>query len=883
MTATATSFGKKTQQRRLMGSLGRTMASGLILLSSFCAISSSAFSQSSAKEVVPINAGWEFSQRNTGKENWLPAQVPGDVHLDLKRNNLIPDPYFRDNEAKLQWVEEANWSYRTRVNVSAEMMRHAHIDLVFGGLDTTAHVYLNGNKILDADNMFRSWRIDAKTHLHAGENEIRVDFDAPGKVASAMAAADKSHDLTGIPDKAYLRKAAYEYGWDWGPRFVTSGIWQPVTLEGWDSARIETLQVAQPDVSADTAHLSVGLTVESSGIESGEVKLSYETGGVVTTTSQNFTLHAGVNKLTIPIEIRHPLLWYPSGYGAQSLYNFQAQLATAGHVQDVKTVRTGLRSVRLDRVRDAWGRSFELVVNGIPIFAKGADVIPFDSFPNRVTIDQYKRILGSAKDANMNMIRLWGGGYYESEEFYNLCDELGLMVWQDFMFASAWYPGDYDWNHNVEQEASYQVDRLRNHPSITLWSGNNEVESVLYAFLGKQSAEGKLQIWKNYLTTFSGILPTVIAREDPEIPYWPSSPSANYEETSDAFQSGDSHDWSIWHGREPFKNYEKHFARFNSEYGFQSFPELRTVESFTIPEDRANIFTPVMLAHQKNNEGNSIIHEYLLRDYAEPKDFPSFLYVSQGLQAEGVKIGAEHMRRSRPRIMVSLFWQLNDCWPVASWSSIDYYGRWKALQFYARRFYSPILVSATVQDGALQVYGVSDRLQPANASLSLRLMTMEGKVLRQEKKEIVLPELSSKEYLRWPLESIARDNQDLSDVFVAADLTVAGVPVSHNILYLEPTKVVHLLPATIQTELTQETGGYRLQLKSSVLARDVYVTFGNDDVNLSDNYLDLLPGESVTLNLTTGASLATLKQHMKVISLSDAFSPESTGITKAAQ
>lgn len=393
--------------------------------------------------------------------------------------------------------------------------------------------------------------------------------------------------------------------------------------------------------------------------------------------------------------------------------------------------------------------------------------------------------------------------------------------------------------------------------------------------------EAKLQIWKNYLTTFSGILPNVIEREDAEVPYWPSSPSADYEQISDAFQSGDAHDWSIWHGREPFTNYETHFARFNSEYGFQSFPELRTVESFTTPEDRASIFTPVMLAHQKNNEGNSIIHEYLLRDYAEPKDFASFLYVSQVLQAEGVKVGAEHMRRSRPRIMGSLFWQLNDCWPVASWSSIDYYGRWKALQYYARRFYNPLLVSLTVQDGIVQTYGVSDKLQATNATLRIRLMGMDGKVLRDEEKKIVLPKLSSQKYMQWSLESIVKDHRDLSDVFVVADLSIDGAVVSRSIHYLEPTKLVHLIPATIQSDLTQDGNGYHLKLIAPVLARDVYVTFGNEDVKLSDNYLDLLPGEAVTLNISSKSSLATLKQQMKVISLTDAFGAEATTLAKA--
>jgi beta-mannosidase len=520
------------------------------------------------------------------------------------------------------------------------------------------------------------------------------------------------------------------------------------------------------------------------------------------------------------------------------------------------------------------------VINGIPVFIKGADVIPFDSFPNRVTEARYRQILESAKDANMNMVRLWGGGYYESDKFYEICDELGLMVWNDFMFASSWYPGSEEWKQNVAKEAEYQVRRLRNHPSIALWSGNNEVESVLYAFLGGESAEGKLQIWKNYLTTFSGVLPRVIEREDPSVPYWPSSPSSDYEATSDSFQAGDAHDWSIWHGREPFTNYQKHYYRFTSEYGFQSFPELRTVRSFTTVEDRASIFTPVMLAHQKNNEGNSIIHEYLLRDYAEPKDFESFLYVSQVLQAEGVKIGAEHMRRSRPRIMGSLIWQLNDCWPVASWSSIDYYGHWKALQYYARRFYSSILVSPLVQDGKVEVYVVSDQLQSTDGVLRVRIMTMNGKVVKEDKKQISIPALSSAPYLGLPFQSAVQGQGDLSGLVLVTDFTANGKVVSSNVNYLVPTKQVHLEPATIQSSLSKGEKGYTLTLFSPVLARDVYVTFGDLEAWPSDNFLDLIPGEPTTITVTSDLDLEKLRKEMKIVSLVDAFLPESSSASQ---
>jgi len=414
---------------------------------------------------------------------------------------------------------------------------------------------------------------------------------------------------------------------------------------------------------------------------------------------------------------------------------------------------------------------------------------------------------------------------------------------------------------------------LRNHPSIVVWSGNNETEAGLnWPPRDKLSLEVKFQMWQDYLTEFSGILPRVVARLDAETPYWPSSPSADYEPLSDHFQSGDMHDWTVWHGRVPFSEYEKHHWRFVTEYGFQSFPELNTIESFTLPEDRANIFTPVMLAHQKNNEGNSIIHDYLGRDYPEPKDFPSFLYVSQVLQAEGIKIGAEHFRRSRPETMGSIFWQLNDCWPVASWSSIDYYGRWKALQYYARRFYAPILVSPHVEDGALKTYIVSDKTEAKRALLRVRLMDFDGKVLLQETSPVEVSPLASKVYLEWPMKKLLdAGGTDLSRLFVVADLSDGGIEVSRNLTYLAPVKEVHLKPAVLRVETAGEKGSYTIKVRSPVLARSVYLSFGKLDVQLTDNFFNILPGETVEVVAKSGASLSDLKSQMKVISLTDAF------------
>ena len=847
--------------------------------------------------VIALDHGWQFRQINSAEQDaeigWLPATVPGDVHLDLLANKKIPDPFFRDNEAKLQWIENESWEYRLKFEATPALLARTNVDLVFDGLDAASTVYVNGVQVLAADNMFRIWRVPVKAHLHAGSNLLRVVFPSPVKAAAEIAARDPWQTKTGTAPKTYIRKAAYEYGWDWGPRFVTSGIWRPVRIEAWDKVRIADFAIYQRDVSGEVAHLNAEVEVEAATAGPARITVNYHQAGVPVTGMPVFVtsaanLHAGRNVISLPIEIRKPKLWYPAGYGDQPLYDFTAQLGVTGQWAELRTAKAGLRAIILDRHPDKWGRSFQLVVNGIPIFAKGADVIPFDSFPARVKTADYRRILESARDANMNMVRHWGGGYYETEEFYSICDELGIMVWQDFQFGNDWQPGTYAFKLNVEAEADDQVRRQRNHPSIVVWCGNNETEMALnWNGRAKLPTDVKFQMWQDYITEFSGILTRVVARLAPGTPYWPSSPSADYEEVSPKYHTGDDHIWDVWHGRVPFSTYETHHSRFVTEYGFQSFPEMKTIEAFTQPEDRTGIFTPVMLAHQKNNEGNSIIHDYLLKDYPEPKDFPSFLYVSQVLQAEGIKIGAEHFRRSRPETMGSIFWQLNDCWPVASWSSIDYYGHWKALQYYARRFYAPILISPHVEEGSLKVYIVSDLTNKQGGRLVVRLMDFDGKVLLKEDRVVSVEPLSSSVYLDWSLRKLADAGvADTSRVFVSAQLGSADATISSNIAYLAPTKEIHLKPATLKVDVVDVSSGtgapilvenlkgksaYTIRVSSPVLARSVYLSFGNLDVNISDNYFDLLPGETVEITATSATSLDALKSQLKVISLTDAF------------
>ena len=831
------------------------------------------------KQTISLDQGWEFRQRGAQPgavaAEWLPAKVPGDVHLDLLRYRLIPDPFYRDNEARLQWISQAGWEYRTTVVATPELLQHRNIELVFEGLDAFCEVYLNDRLVLTADNMFRIWRVEAKPWFKTGANQILIVFPSPITAAEKAAATDPWRARTGVEAKTYVRKAAYEYGWDWGPTFVTSGIWRPVRIEAWDEARISDLHIRQRDVTAAVAHLTGEVEVTASADANAEVTVRCSDARQPVQMLRKVELHAGVNHVDFPIEIDQPRLWFPSGYGEQPLYGFEASMRIGTQTVDARKVRTGMRSVVLRREADSWGRSFEFVINGMPVFAKGADVIPFDSFPGRVTTANYRRILESARAANMNMIRHWGGGYYETDEFYGLCDELGLMVWQDFMFGNEMQPGTYPFKLSVAQEAEDQIRRLRDHPSIVLWCGNNETEAA-FGWPARMTADPVplLQMWKDYLTISSGILGQAVGRLSPETPYWSSSPSADSSRhrppmNQETFTIGAS--GTARSRLPPMRSITSGSSR-NTDFN----PSRKCGPSSPTPTagDRTGIFTPVMLAHQKSPIGNALIHEYLLRDYPEPKDFASLLYVSQVLQAEGVKVGAEHLRRDRPRCMGSIFWQLNDCWPVASWASIDYYGRWKALQYYARRFYAPLLVSPHIENDSLAVYVVSDQTQPTAARLRVRLLTFAGTVLHEETVPVQIPALSSRIYTQTGLSQLAPAGTDPAKIFAVAELSVEDRVVSRNLVYLRPTKQIQLPVAHIAADVLPDGDTYSVRLKSDALTRSVCLSFGALDVESSDNYFDLLPGESVDIRINGAASLDDVRKNLTIRSLVDAFEPE---------
>jgi beta-mannosidase len=819
---------------------------------------------------MSLKSGWQF--RQAGQDDWHPATVPGCVHTDLMSNRMIGDPFYRDNEQRLQWIGKTDWEYQTAFDTNAELMDREHVELVFEGLDTYAEVILNGVSLLKADNMFRVWRVECKQALKTGHNTLRIRFRSPiEEVLPVMAKLNyqlPAPNDQGEKTSPYTRKAAYQFGWDWGPRFVTSGIWKPVSLEAWGEARLNDFHIAQKEVNKSVARLTAEVEVVSSGSVDAVVLVDNLTNKTVAA-QWKVKLSPGSNSIPLDFVVAHPSLWWPNGMGPHSLYNFKARLLIRGKLADQVSTRTGLRSLELRQQPDKWGESFEFIINGVPVFAKGGNWIPADSFPSRITNEKYHYLLQSVRDSNMNMLRVWGGGIYESNYFYDLCDEMGILVWQDFMFAGSMYPATPEFLENVRAEAVDNVKRLRNHPSIAIWAGNNEIEAGWLNWGWRQTLPSSL--WDDYSKIFTGVIKEVCATLDPSRTYWPSSPHGGLADDPDSLRSGDTHFWRVWHAAEPFRSYEQQFPRFMSEFGFQSFPQIETVDSYTIPSDR-DIESKVMLAHQRHPRGNQLIREYMLREYPMPKDFESFLYVSQVLQAEGIKIGAEHFRRIRPRNMGSLYWQIDDCWPVASWSSIDYYGEWKALQYYSRKFYDKLLVSPREEDGNLEFYVVSDERTATPAKLNVVLMDFDGNVLTSASKDLTIAPLESRSYLSLPVKTWL-EGKDTGRLMLFCELLVNGKSLSSNEYFFEPYKNLSIPKPNIAADVVRTHHGFKITLSSDKFAKAVYLSSGSPKGFFSDNYFDLLPGRKAVVEFNTreAGTVNDFRENLKIRSMVDAF------------
>lgn len=810
-----------------------------------------------------LSAGWKFREAGTGE--WLAAAVPGTVHTDLLAAGKIPDPFYRTNERDLQWIDKKDWEYQTTLDIDAATLAHDHIELCFAGLDTYADIYVNDALVLQADNMFRRWTVDIKAHAKTGKNTLRVLLHSPVKEGLKLLdtlgynppAVDDWSEIGGLGDKKismFTRKASYHYGWDWGPRFVTSGIWRPVCLRAWNAVRISDLHIVQSNLSADKADLTAVFEIVADKAGPAVIDLQCPSDATVNARA-NIQLEPGVNIAEIPFVIAKPKLWWTNGLGEAFLYDFVGQLATA-RGNDRRDVRTGLRTLKIVQQPDADGASFLVELNGVPVFMKGADYIPNDNFLPRVTHAVYERVVRSAVDTHMNMLRVWGGGIYENDAFYDLCDENGILIWQDFMFACLMYPGDQAFLDNVRAEAVDNVRRLRNHPCIALWVGNNEIDTAWqndvpgsgWGWKEKYTPVQREQLWGAYKAIFYEILPQTIAAHDPQRFYWPSSPLAawdGHETVSHAslttkLQSGDIHYWGVWWGKKPFSSYREIVGRFMSEYGFQSFPEFKTVQAYAAPGDY-DILSDVMKAHQRSSIGNVTIKEYMARDYKVPADFRQFLYVGQVLQAEGVRVAMEGHRARMPFCMGSLFWQINDCWPVASWSSIDYYGRWKAQQYFARKSFARELVTSYVDGNAVKVSVVSDRLTDQAATLTLRVMDFRGAVLKTLQQPLTIKANSSALAFTAPTADLLGGAAP-ETVLMQASLAAGDDVLAEDILYFRPVKDLALPQASVSTTIKNLGDAFSIALSSPVLVKNLCLSVDDIDGVFSDNYFDLVPG-----------------------------------------
>ena len=854
-----------------------------------CVIVFSSCNKQEAQTYLNLNNNWFFLSADDSL--WLPASVPGTIHTDLINNNIIDDPFYRLNEHDVQWIDKKEWRYKTKLDVKVETLNQQNILLEFEGLDTYSSIYLNDSCLLKTDNMFRSYSIDVKNHLKLGENILEVLFDSPIKKGLerrdnlSYSIPISANDLAEIGQvegnkrvSVFNRKAGYHFGWDWGPRLVTSGIWKPIILKSWNNFKISDVfiqQKLQNNKALINAVVELSFDKSFIGKEVNlEIKVSDDS-YYSKVNSVNFIVDSLRSTYNIPIKINDPKLWWPNGMGDQNLYNVEIKVSDKNTV-DSKSYKIGIRTIELVREQDSIGESFYFKVNGKPTFMKGVNYIPQDVFLTRPNQNNYEFILSSAAEANMNMIRVWGGGIYEKEEFYDLCDEKGLLVWQDFMFACAMYPGNDSFLENIKQEAIQNIKRLRNHTSLALWCGNNEVLTAWENWgwkeneIKNQSQEIADTIFKAYEDIFHKILPNAVSKYDNQRSYWPSSPGGGYGKKQ-KLESGNAHYWWVWWGKKPFSTYNDSIPRFMAEFGFQSFPEFNSVKKYTSPNDY-DIYSEVMKSHQRSSIGNETVEEYLIRDYNRPKDFEHFLYVSQILQAHGIKIGIEAHRRNRHKCMGSLYWQLNDCWPVASWSGIDYFGKWKALHYTVKDVFSNFLISHEINNDSLEVFVMSDSLIDIEGNMQIDLIDFEGNQINSWSKKIVAEansasikmKIAKKDYL----DNSMSDKSFLNLHFKDFDNKI----LAENKIFFEPYKELDLPVSNISFLISETITHFEIVLQTDKFAKNVFLV-ANSLNNFSDNFFDMMSNSKKTVRIKKedGVGLELFKKDFRIITLDQTY------------
>lgn len=815
-----------------------------------------------------MDLNWKWQMKRTDAAEWLEALVPGSVYNDLLRNGRMDDPFYRDNEHAALELVGYDYEYRRVFYADEGLLGHDRLLLRCEGLDTLAEIFVNGKGLAKTDNMHRSYEFDLKGLLKEGENSLHVIFRSPVRY---IAEKQEERPLWGgeLPGVPHIRKAHYMFGWDWGPKLPDMGIWKAVAIHGFDSASIDDVYITQLH-EAGSVELDVRVRVDDwSGMQS-EISLrirepgggELETRAVVSGPEEH-----------VRIRIDKPRLWWPRGYGEQPLYGLEAVLSQGGRELDSRKFRLGLRQMTVAQKEDQWGRSFAIEVNGTEIFAMGANYVPEDNILARCGRERTRRLLEDCAAANFNFIRVWGGGYYPDDYFYDLCDEYGLVVWQDLMFACAAYELTEDFRENIRHEIRQNLQRLRHHASLGLWCGNNELE---FAWESWSFPNKTPRLKADYIKQFEVLLPELVKEADPNTFYWPSSPSSggSFDRPNDQ-DYGDMHYWDVWHGRKPFTDYRNYFPRFMSEFGLQSFPCLKTVETFTLPEDR-NIFSYVMENHQKNASCNEKIVGYISQYFKFPRDFDALLYLSQLVQAEGIRYGVEHWRRNRGRCMGAAYWQLNDCWPVASWSGIDSCGRWKALHYAAKRFYAPVLASACEEGTSVSLHISNETPGAVSARLSWRLLDAGSRVVLHSERQVEIGAFSSRELEKLDFAETLDSEDKKRRHYLEYELADGGGVISSGtVLFVRPKHFGFVEPG-LRTELRETEEAFILSIASSAFAKFVRLDFNAGEITFSDNFFDLSAGNAKEVEIaksesTRGLSLNELKSGITATSLIDSY------------
>ncbi len=786
-------------------------------------------------QTCTLNGTWQLSAGHRSLES-VDMQIPGTVLSGLLAAGKIKDPFYRTNEDATRALFWKDYVFTRTFDVDEELLAQQHIVLVCEGLDTLAEISINGTFLAKTDNMHRTWKFQAKKLLHPGKNEIQIVFrsvlrfiedypyEAHKKINYIPCGSMKGNQL--------LRKAHSMFGWDWGPQTIDAGIFRDIYLQGYSHARIEDIRIHQQH----TKNVSVQTSITLSESVPGQklcVELSEDGADKPLQTKLCKTNADGVAAVDFVIE--NPKLWWPNDYGDQPLYIVRTTLLDEdGTSLESLTRRIGLRTLTISQEKDEWGNEFAFCVNGVKIFTRGGNYIPDDCLYTRITEKKLDYILESCRRAHFNCVRVWGGGYYPSDAFYDLCDEKGLIVWQDLMYACNVYDVTDAFAENCRQETYDNVRRLRHHASLGLWCGNNEIESAWDHWGDFQKETPYLRA--DYIRLFEEVLPKAVQEADGETFYWHSSPSSGgcFDNPDDA-NRGDTHYWDVWHGQKPFTDYRKYFFRFCSEFGFQSFPCAKTVNSFTLEDDR-NIFSRVMESHQKNDAANGKMLYYLSENLRYPKDLTHLLYASQVLQGMAIKYGVDHWRRNRGRCMGTLYWQINDDWPAPSWSSIDYFGRWKALHYMAQKFYAPHAVSMTLEDHRCHVYFSNESIETTEYSLTLSIRDLSGNVLETYETKGNSPAFSA---IETAVVDICSWEDQKDDVFLEAVIHTKDQKVLKDVETLVPYKYLNLKNPVISTEAEETNDAFILHISSDCFAPFVALDFDDADVIFSDNFFHL--------------------------------------------